>query len=86
MVTRALTRMALAGLFLLWTWLWLLPLSGFHHMFRCGVLGWAILDGEDAGFTVRWSLLALALSLAGWLGGVVAAWALRRALRATGGS
>ncbi len=55
----------------LWTWLWLFPLSGFHHMYRCGLLGWAILDNEGEAFEVRWSAVLLALSLAFWLGGVL---------------
>lgn len=54
----------------LWTWLWLLPVAGFHHMVRCGLLGWAILDAEGEAFEVRWSGWALVLSLAIWLAGV----------------
>ncbi|HQB46631.1 MAG TPA: hypothetical protein PLV85_23655, partial [Polyangiaceae bacterium] len=37
-----------------WTWLWFFPLSGFHHMVRCGLLGWAILDWESGNLAFRW--------------------------------
>lgn len=61
-----------------WTWTWFFPVGGFHHMFRCGVLGWAVLDGENEALELRWSGTILAVSLACWLAGVVAViWARR---------
>lgn len=50
-------------------------------MLRCGVLGWAILDGENEEFTVRWSLPSLAFSVAAWLAGWMLAWLLRHAIQ-----
>lgn len=43
--------------------------SGFHHMYRCGVLGWAILDNENEVFEIRWTGLLLTVSVVIWLAG-----------------
>ncbi len=59
-----------------WTWLWLLPLSGFHHIHRLGLLGWALLDLEGERPELRASGLVLAVSLALWGLGLALAWAL----------
>jgi hypothetical protein len=80
-VARWLLHAVTVAVLLLWTWLWLLPVGAFHHMVRCGVLGWAILDGENEVFTVRWSVLGLVLSVAAWLVGGMVAWKLRRAIQ-----
>jgi hypothetical protein len=56
-------RVGLALVSILWTWLWLLPTAGFHHMLRFGLLGWAILDGEGEAWDLRWSGLALGASV-----------------------
>lgn len=59
-----------------WTWLWLLPISGFHHMYRFGLLGWGILDceamddAEGGGLVFRWSAGLLAPSLAACVAGL----------------
>ncbi len=55
-----------------WTWLWFLPVAGFHHMFRCGLLEWAIWDLENGEPELRWSGVVLALSVLAWLLGVAA--------------
>lgn len=61
----------------IWTWLWILPLTGFHHMYRLGLLGWAILDfeGEERP-ELRWSGTILCVSLVLWGTGLALAWAL----------
>jgi hypothetical protein len=71
-------RVTVAVALMLWTWLWLLPIAGFHHMMRCGLLGWAILDGEDGPIEVRWSGWTLIISLAIWLAGVAPVATMRR--------
>lgn len=63
-----------------WTWLWFMPVAGFHHMFRCGLLGWAILDEENGPNDVRWSGALLALSVLGWSSAFVVWWLVRRRL------
>jgi hypothetical protein len=50
-----------------WTWLWFLPVAGFHHMYRCGLLGWAVLDEENGPLEIRWSLTLLLASAVLWL-------------------
>lgn len=58
-----------------WTWAWLGPVGGFHHMVRLGLLGWGIVDGEDGTTALRWSPLALMASGAVWAAGLGAvAW------------
>ena len=63
---------------LIWSWFWFLPIAGFDHMFRCGVLGWAILDNEGDAVEMRWSALVLMISVGGWLGGISLGLLLRR--------
>lgn len=63
-------RLAIATGLLAWSWLWFLPVGGFHDMFRCGVLGWAILDNENAELEVRWSAVLLPISIVVWSAGI----------------
>lgn len=66
MIARLLKVGVVSALLVVWTWLCFLPIAGFHHMFRCGLLGWAILDGENGPLEVRWSLVALLASVVLW--------------------
>jgi hypothetical protein len=65
-------RAGLAIGVMLWTSLWLLPIAGFHHMLRCGLLAWAIVDDEGEALEVRWSGWLLVVSLAIWVAGLAA--------------
>lgn len=60
-----------------WTWLWFLPVAGFHHLYRCGLLGWAIVDEENGPTEFRWSGPLLVASVVAWVAGLWAARALR---------
>jgi hypothetical protein len=76
-MVRHFLRPLVAIAFATWTWVWFLPIGGFHHMFRCGLLGWAILDWENPEFEMRWSASILAMSVSVWALGLFggrAAW------------
>ena len=76
---RLVMRVIVFSVGLLWTWAWLLPVGAFHHMVRCGILGWAVLDNENETFAVRWSVTALGLSVVVWLAGILVGRILLRA-------
>jgi hypothetical protein len=66
---------AIAFAVLLATLLLFGPVSGFHHMYQCGVFGYMFLNGEDPdpsqwmlyGFEVTIHPVPLIVSLAVWL-------------------